>query len=124
MLHAGHSEVEIADAVGCAASTIHYDIVTLRRQWYDQHLSEVNASVAADLARLDAGIVALWPRVLSGDPKALDSVTRALELKLKAQGVLQTGVRIDFTSYITQMAVEYGYDPQRAIAIAERISAR
>lgn len=125
LLHRGHTEVEIAAAVGAAPSTVHCDIVQLRRQWYEANLEAINEAVAQDLGRLNWVLTCLAERVASGEPKAAEAYCKVVELINKLRGTLAGGnVVVDTESFVRRVAEEHGFDGEQAVQIAQRISVR
>jgi len=123
LLHRGHTEAEIAVAVGAAASTVHYDIHYLRRQWYVENLETINEAVAQDLGRLGWVLTCLSDRVATGEPKAAEAYCKVIELANKLRGTLAGGnVSVDIEGYVRRVAQENGFDGDEAVELAHRIT--
>lgn len=116
----GWSEARIADQVGVAPSTVHEDIVSIREVWQEATINNVAQTALLDLARLDFIISGQLPRAQS-DFKAAEAVMKAIEQKARILGY-DRGITTDVEEYIRSMVEATGYDPDKAVEIAQTIS--
>jgi predicted transcriptional regulator len=121
MMAQGYSEMRMAEELGVSPSLVHYDIVEIRQQWQAKTLDNVAEAAITDLARLDFIINGLLPQA-EFNPKAADSCMKAIEQRANILGYRQ-GVTFDIEFYIRQIAESNGYDADKAMEIAAKISA-
>jgi hypothetical protein len=117
----GYSEAKIAKELGVTPSLIHYDILAVRGEWQQSTVDSVLDAALLDLARLDFIIAGLLPRIPLGDVKAGDVAIRAIGHRATILGY-NRGVQMDMESYIREMALQNGFDPDRAHEIAMKVS--
>lgn len=118
---AGHKVAEIARRCKVSETTILRDINMLSQEWRRQYLGDIEVLAGKDLERLESYLVALAPGVERGDPK---SISVALEIVRERASILgyRQGVQVDIEQYIREIAESHGYDPDKAIQVAQRIS--
>lgn len=123
IVHLGWTEARMAEHLGIPASTLHYDLQALRKQWYAATFEDTNATIAKDCALLGYAMQCLIPGVEAGNAKAVEALAKCIELRGKLAGVLVGGTaHIDITNYVRDLAASNGYDPERAVELASRIS--
>jgi hypothetical protein len=83
----GISERALAGVIGCAQSTVHADIVAIRQAWQARRRDLYEQRVAEDLARTDAAIAAIWPKVLGGNGPAIDRLVTLLTYRARVLGI-------------------------------------
>ena len=105
MRRAGMSYRQIAERLGCAPSTVH--------RWVSEWMDEYNLQTEEQFqlmrqeqtSRLDAALVALWPRVRNGDADAVNSMIRIEQQRAKLWG-LDAPERVDVTGNGVLIKVE------------------
>lgn len=117
----GHTIQQIAQIVKVSEALVARDIHYISKEWRKSYLDDIEILAGKDLARLDHYLVKLAPGIERGDPK---SVSVALEIIKERGSILgyRQGVQVDITQYIREVAEANGYDPERAIEIATRVS--
>lgn len=83
----GASSRQIARLVGCSPATAHRDIVAIRAEWAERRRDAYEHRAAEDLARADAIIAIIWPRVLAGDLRAIDRLLAILDYRADVLGL-------------------------------------
>jgi hypothetical protein len=109
LVKAGKSYRQIAEALDCSVSTAHHYVVTSLR-WAVGGRAGGEEVFWTEVARLDAMIEAIWPKVVEGD---LPSIDRALRISARRAALYG----LDAPTKISVQQV-----PEEAIdhAIAER----
>ena len=78
---------QIARALGIGQGTAVRDIAAVREEWQDRRLTDVGQWTAEELARLDAAMVAIWPKVIAGDTWSIDRMIALMERRAKYLGL-------------------------------------
>lgn len=112
---------EIARILKVSDYTAYMDLVAIEEEWRQSAIADIEILAARDLARLDAVINNLWPAVEKRDAKAANAVIEAIKERGTILGY-RSGVQIDIEQYVRQVAEANGYDPDRAVQVAQRIS--
>jgi hypothetical protein len=116
----GWTEARIAIELKVSQSLISYDVKAIREQWQSSTVDAVGQAALLDIARLDFIITGLLERA-QFDYKAADACLKAIHQKAQILGYAQ-GVSFDVEQYIRELAIQNGYEPERALEIATRIS--
>lgn len=117
----GRKIAEIAQLVKVSEVTVYRDIQNLSQEWRKSYMADIEILAGIDLARLENLLVKLAPGIETGDTK---SITAALEI-IKERGQIlgyRSGVQVDIETYVREVAEANGYDPEKAVQIAQRIS--
>jgi hypothetical protein len=117
---AGASVRAIADQLGAGKTTIARDLQRALADLLAVEVASMDELRALELARLDAALVAIWPKVRAGDLLAVDRLVRLSKRRSELLG-LDAPVRVDIAGYIRQLAEAEGLDPEEAVSEAERI---
>jgi hypothetical protein len=117
----GHKVAEIARRMKVSEATILHDINMLSQEWRRQYLGDIEILAGKDLERLESYLVALAPGIERGDVK---SISAALEIVRERASILgyRQGVQVDIEQYVREVAESHGYDPDKAVQLAQRIS--
>jgi hypothetical protein len=117
----GFGVKEISERVKTSQVTVYNDLKDLSREWRKSYLGDIETLAGQDLARLDMLLQKLAAGINRGDTK---SITAALEI-IKERGTIlgyRTGVQVDIEQYVREVAEANGYDPDKAVMLAQRIS--
>lgn len=117
----GKTEAGIANQLGLSLGTIHNDMVAIRHLWREATINNAEQHAALDLARLEWAANGLMPRVLAGDEDAIVALIRIIQQKGRILGY-GTGVKVDIETFLRQVAESNGFDPDKAIEVATRVS--
>lgn len=112
-------------AAKCKTSqlTIYRDISQISAEWRRSYLGDIEMLASRDLARLDEMYLHLQRGINSGDTKAIDAGIKIIVERGNILGYRQ-GVQVDIEQYVREVASSAGYDPEKAVAMAQRISVR
>lgn len=122
MFMGGFTTKDIAEAVQVSESTVVYDIQMIQAEFRREYLNDAEALAAKDLARTEYWLSRLSPGIERGDTRSIGVAVEILKERASILGYRQ-GVQIDITQYIMSVAESNGYDPQKALQIAERVAA-
>ena len=117
----GFNPKEIAEKVKVSESTVVYDIQMIQSEFRREYLNDAEALAAKDLARTEYWLSRLAPGIDRGDTKSIGVAVEILKERASILGY-RAGVQIDMTTFIMEVAESNGFDPQKAIAIAERVA--
>ncbi|MBI4496777.1 MAG: hypothetical protein HY689_02620 [Chloroflexi bacterium] len=87
LLLEGRSEREMARALGVSLGTVATDVKAVRQEWQARRLAHMEEKGAEDLARTDADLAAIWPKVRAGNLWAIDRVLGLLQYRAKVLGL-------------------------------------
>lgn len=121
MVTKGLDPANIADQLGVSRVMILQDITAIRREWQSSILASAQASAAEDIARLRWMFSKLVPSIERGDTKAINSATDIIRTIGDIVGYRQ-GVQVDVEQLVRTVAESEGFDPDKAVQIASRIS--
>lgn len=117
----GYQPHQIAEKVKCSETTVHRDLRNAEREWRRTYLDDIEMLAGKDLARYDYLISKLAPAIERGDVKSISVAADIIDKRAKILGY-QQGVQVDVEQYVREVAESEGFDPDRAVAIASRIS--
>lgn len=83
----GLSSRAVARLVGCSPATAHRDIVAVRAEWRARREEAYGERAAEDIARTDAMISIIWPKVQAGDLRAIDRLLAILSYRARVLGL-------------------------------------
>lgn len=117
----GHKVPEIAQMVQTSEVTIVKDLQTISNEWRRSYLDDIELLAGKDLERLESYLVALAPGISRGDTK---SIVAAIEIIKERGSILgyRQGLQVNIEEYVREVAAANGYDPEKAVQIASRIS--
>lgn len=117
----GHDVAHIAEKVQVSQVTILKDLTNLGMEWRRSYIDDIEILAGKDLARLDMLLTKLSPAIERGDTK---SIVAAIEIIKERGSILgyRQGVQIDIEQYVREVAEANGFDPERAVQIATRVS--
>lgn len=117
----GYSIQEIAKKAKVSESTVYRDIQNCELEWRKTYLKNTEVLAGKALATLNMLISKLDAGIERGDTK---SILAALEI-IKEQGQIlgyRQGVMVDIETYVREVSASAGYDPEKAVELAQRIS--
>lgn len=117
----GFTPKAIAEKVKVSEATVFGDIQMIQSEFRREYLNDAEALAAKDLARTEYWLSRLAPGIDRGDTKSIGVAVEILKERASILGY-RSGVAIDMTQIIIQTAEANGMDPQKAIAIAERLA--
>ena len=117
----GFNPKEIAEKVKVGEATVVNDIRMIQSEFRHEYLNDAEALAAKDLARTEYWLSRLAPGIDRGDTKSIGVAVEILKERASILGY-RSGVQLDVESYIAEVAEANGFDPQKAIAIAQRVS--
>lgn len=117
----GYAITAIAGKVKVSEVTVYKDLQHLGQEWRKSYLDDIEVLAGKDLTRLDYLFTKLAPGIERGDTK---SVTAAIEIIKERAQILgyRQGVQIDIEAYVREVAMANGFDPDKAVQLAQRIS--
>lgn len=86
LIVAGRTEQEVADELGIKRKRVSTIVTTVLSNWRTADIRQVEQLRTIQLARLDAAIRALMPKVEDGNLAAIDSLTKVEALRAKVAG--------------------------------------
>jgi hypothetical protein len=117
----GYKPHAIAQMLGVSEQTIHNDIAHLGQEWRRAYIGDIEILAGKDLERLESYLVALGPGIERGDFKSISTALEIIKERASILGYRQ-GVQIDIEQYVREVAEAHGYDPDKAVQMAQRIS--
>lgn len=117
----GQTVQQMAATLEVTEVTIYRDLASIEREWRQTYLGNTEKIAAADLARLDSYLSYLAPNIERGDVNSIKAAIEIIKSKSEILGTKQ-GVQVDIEQYVRQVAEANGYDPDRAVQLAQRIS--
>jgi len=117
----GHKVPEIAKLVQTSEVTIMKDLGALSNEWRRSYLDDIELLAGKDLERLETYLVALAPGISRGDTKSIVAAVEIIKERGSILGYRQ-GVQVNIEEYVREVASANGFDPDRAVEIASRIS--
>lgn len=121
MVLAGVTREDMARELGVSEVTIDRDIRAINEEWRDSYLSSAEDIAARNIARLESYLVALQQGIARGDTKSINTAVEIIKELNSVVGVRQ-GVQVDIEQYIREVAESNGFDPDAAVAIAQKIT--
>lgn len=116
----GYSPADIAEKVAVSIVTVHKDLQHLSQEWRKSYLEDIETLAARDLTRLDYLLSQLADGIEAGDTKSINSAIEIVKTRAQILGYRE-GVQVDIEQYIMEVAEANGYDPKKAVQIAQRI---
>lgn len=116
----GHSPTQIAEKTKTSLVTVHRDLQHLGQQWRKSYLEDIEVLAARDLTRLDYFLTKLAPGIERGDTKSVNTAVEIIKQRAQILGYRE-GVQVDIEQYIREVAESAGYDPDKAVILAQRI---
>lgn len=117
----GFNPKEISNKVKVSESTVVYDIQMIQSEFRREYLNDAEALAAKDLARTEYWLSRLAPGIDRGDTKSIGVAVEILKTRASILGY-RDGVQVDIETYIAEVASANGFDPAKAIAIAQRVA--
>lgn len=117
----GFTVPEIAAKLKVTEATVYGDIRHAGKDWRRTYLDDIEKLAGMDLARMDLYLSKLAAGIEKGDVKAIQTAVDIIDKRSKILGY-QQGVQIDIEQYVREVAEANGYDPEKAVMIASRIS--
>jgi len=121
LLIQGHKVPAIARECMISEPTVVKYIGDVQREWRRSYLDDAELMAARDMDRLDYYLTKLSDGIEIGDVKSINSAIEIVRVRANILGYAQ-GVQVDIESYVREVAEANGYDPDRAVALASRIS--
>jgi AraC-like DNA-binding protein len=121
LLIQGHKVPEIARRCNLSESTVVKYIMDVQAEWRRSYMDDAELMAARDMDRLDYYLSQLAEKIEEGDIKAINSAIEIVRVRANILGYAQ-GVQVDISQYIAEVAEANGFDPERAIALASRVS--
>lgn len=118
----GKTVAEIATALRVSENTIYNDIKHASQEWRRQYLSDIEVHAGQTLARLNWMLERLTEGIESGDTKSINSALAIIQEQGTILGYRGTGVQVDITQMIREVAEASGFNPEAAVELATRIS--
>lgn len=117
----GFAVPQIAVKVNVSESTVYNDLENVAREWRKSYIADTEALAGRDLATLDYLLQKLAEGIDRGDTKAILAAVEIIKQRGDILGYRQ-GLQVDITQYIREAAEAAGFNPDKAEAIASRIS--
>lgn len=117
----GYNVQEISTKVAVSEVTVHKDLENLGREWRKSYLADIEVLAGKDLARLEEYLKKLAPGIENGNTKSIQQAVEIIKTRAQILGY-QQGVQVNIEQYIREVAASAGYDPDKAVEIATRIS--
>lgn len=78
LLKAGVTQRQLAEQLGVSKTTINSDVAAILKEWRAATLMAADAAFTLDIQRIDDAIRAIAPAVLTGDLRAVETLTKLL----------------------------------------------
>jgi hypothetical protein len=114
---------DIAMKVRVSDVTVYKDIASISTEWRRSYMNDIEALASRDLARLDEMFSALFDDIEKGDTRAIAAGIEIIKERGNILGYRQ-GVQVDIEQHIREIASAQGYDPDKAVSLAQRISVK
>lgn len=112
---AGSSYRQIALATKCSVAVAFRDVAKMLKEYATEPADSVRN---AEVARLDRLMLACWQSALKGNTKSIDTVLQIMGRRAALLG-LDAPRKVDITTWIRELAVAEGLDPDQAVADAD-----
>lgn len=86
LILSGRKQRDITKHLGVSPATVHSDLKALLLEWRQSQLKNVAAIMTLELARIDAAINAIWPKVTEGSLFGIDRLISLIRLRSKIMG--------------------------------------
>lgn len=91
-----------------------------RMRWQERAMAKTEEWVEEELARLDQAEKSIWPGIMNGDDKAVNTLLKIMDFRSRLLG-LQAPKKVDITVRIRELAIENGLDPDEAVREAQKL---
>lgn len=118
----GKTVGEIARSLRVSENTVYNDIKHVSQEWRRQYLADIELHAGQTLARLNWMLERLTDGINRGDTKAVNSALAIIQEQGTILGYRGTGVQVDITQMIREVAEASGFNPEAAVELATRIS--
>lgn len=124
LLIRGWGPSRIAEHLSLPVNTVSTDIKVMEAQWRSTQLEQVEKVALYDLMRLEQAVDRLMPIIekegVEKAIKAVDALAKVIQLRGDILGYRQ-GVTVDIESYVRAVAEANGFDPERAVELAQKV---
>jgi len=117
----GYKVPEIAKKCHTSEVTVVNDIRSIQTEWRRSYLDDAELLAARDLDRLEYYLVKLAAKIEDGDVKAILAAVEIVKTRSEIVGYRE-GISVDIEQYVREVAEANGFDPDRAVSVASRIS--
>ena len=117
----GFNGAQISEKLHVSETTVTSDIANCASEWRKSYVADFEAMAGRDLSRLDMYLQKLSPQIERGDVKAINAAVDIIRERSNILGY-RHGVSVDITQYVREVAEANGYDPDKAVEIATRVS--
>lgn len=117
----GFKTHEIAQQINVSEPTVRFDLQNIENEWRAAYLDDIEVLAAKDMDRLEYYLSRLAPAIELGDVKAINSAVEIIKERGNILGY-RHGVQVDIEQYIREVAANSGFDPEKAVELAQRVS--
>lgn len=118
----GKTVGEIASKLRVSDNTVYTDIERISQEWRKQYLADIELHAGQTLARLNYMLERLSDGIDRGDTKSVNSALAIIQEQGTILGYRGTGVQVDITQMVREVAEASGFNPEKAVELATRIS--
>lgn len=119
---AGKTVGEIASWLHVSENTVYKDISNVSQEWRRTYLADIELHAGQTLARLNWMLERLSDGIERGDTKSINSALAIIQEQGTILGYRGSGVQVDITQMIREVAEASGFNPEAAVELATRIS--
>lgn len=117
----GYRVPMIAEQLRCSETTVVRDLQRVQLEWRHSYLGDMETIAATDMQRLEYYLLQLAAGIERGDVKSINSAVEIIKERGNILGYRQ-GMSVDIEQYIREVAESNGFDPDRAVQIASKVS--
>jgi len=116
----GFRPPEIAQTLELNEVQVLGDISQIEDEWRQSYMDDAEIWAARDLARLDFYLTKLAAGIDRGDTRSINSAVEIIKERANITGY-RHGVQVDIESYVREVALSHGYDPEKALQVATKL---
>lgn len=118
----GKTVGQIAAHLRVSENTVYKDIAHVSQEWRKTYLADIELHAGQTLARLNWMLERLTDGIERGDTKSVNSALAIIQEQGTILGYRGSGVQVDITQMIREVAEASGFNPEAAVELATRIS--
>lgn len=118
----GKTVGEIANYLHVSENTVYKDIGHISQEWRRQYLADIEIHAGQTLARLNYMLERLADGIDRGETKSIQAALAIIQEQGTILGYRSSGVQVDITQMVREIAEASGFNPDSAVELATRIS--
>lgn len=118
----GKTVGQIAARLHVSENTVYKDIANVSQEWRRTYLADIEIHAGQTLARLNWMLERLTDGIDHGDTKSINSALAIIQEQGTILGYRSSGVQVDITQMIREVAEASGFNPDKAVELATRVA--